>query len=67
MADVCTLIVITTINAIGCGLPPSCDKEPVDGKIFCTPYMMMSCPIPKPSYECKKEDGTTYIFVKDDK
>ena len=59
--DICTLIVITTINTIGCMATESC-RISSDGRKYCIPPHAISCPIPENIYECVKKDGTKYII-----
>jgi len=62
MADVCTLVIVTTMNTIGCASAPHCGPE-IDGRILCVPMAPMACPIPPPSYSCKRADGTEYTWT----
>ena len=58
--DICTLIVITTMNTIGCMAAESCWIS--SGRKYCIPSHAISCPIPENVYECIKEDGTKYLI-----
>jgi hypothetical protein len=63
MADICTLVLVTTMNAIGCVPQQVCDPE-VDGKIFCGPSLQAGSCLspPPPTYTCKRPDGTLYTY-----
>jgi hypothetical protein len=61
MPDICTMVLISMMNAIGCYNPqaycaPSSDRT----KQLCIPNT--TCPLPPPSYDCVKEDGTHYSY-----
>lgn len=69
MADVCTLIIITTMNAVACIPPTVCTKDAdQNGRVFCKPDFETLCTRPPPpSYDCKRPDGTSYIWQDDGK
>ena len=58
--DVCTLVVLTTINTVACYSPVVC--EPYNGKTFCTGGTAGACPQPDPWWECKRADGSKYAL-----
>lgn len=66
MPDICTLIVITTINTLGCASGPTCRMSEDGTKKYCMPMAVITCSMPDPVYECKKEDGTTYTVKQSD-
>ncbi len=58
--DICTLTIMTTMNLIGCMKNEECFiKENVK---FCVPAHVIACDPPKPYYECKRDDGSSYIL-----
>jgi hypothetical protein len=61
--DICTLVMVTTMNAIGCVADPVCRPSPDGTKHLCTPGY---CPLPAPVYDCKRPDGSTYTWRETD-
>jgi hypothetical protein len=61
--DICTLIVASTVTMQLCGTDNVC-KPSTDGtKQMCTGVRPKPCvTFAGPSYECKRPDGTSYIF-----
>lgn len=58
--DVCTLIVITTMNTQACGAAERCSIK--NNIKYCFPAHAIQCPIPEPTYDCVKADGTKYTI-----
>ena len=66
MTDLCTLVPMVFLNAIAC-VPAQYCEPPKDGRILCRPDPTGHCEPAVPQavqYECKRADGTTYIFSK---
>lgn len=62
MMDICTLVIITTMNLNGCARPSICVPS-VDGtRQYCSGFQPFHCPIPEPFYNCVKPDGTIYTL-----
>lgn len=59
--DVCTLIYSTIMTLQACFQSAHC-AEPKDGKQFCTPEIQVPCQSAAPTYECKRPDGSTYLW-----
>lgn len=59
MADICTLVMTTTLLAIPCQTDRQCDQT-LDGKRqICTSFCR-----PQPqSYNCERPDGTSYVWT----
>jgi hypothetical protein len=67
MPDICTLILVTTSTLQMCYSKPLCDKI-VDNKVLCDGIHAVPCGSDQPpAYECKRADGTTYIWQDDGK
>jgi hypothetical protein len=61
--DICTASMIVTMNAIACIPPTVCHTE--GDRRFCQPdfFAPSSCPQRgMQSWECKREDGSTYYL-----
>lgn len=56
--DICTLVVITTINAIACAKAEECSIR--NGVKYCIPMHAVACLVPEPFYDCVKANGTKY-------
>lgn len=63
MADICTLALVTTLAL--CPPAQTCSAPDANGRIFCTPslHAVNTCPAPPPTWDCRREDGTTYRIV----
>lgn len=57
--DTCTLIMATTLLSIPCPQEQSCSQTIDGSKQICMSYCR---PTPQ-SYDCKRPDGTTYIWT----
>jgi hypothetical protein len=60
--DVCTLIVVTATTLQLCYAQPQCHPSADNTKQLCSTFPT-SCGVSWPTYECKRPDGSAYIFV----
>lgn len=63
MMDVCTLIVINWMTLQACADPARCESILRDGKQICYPASSKPCPTPSRTFECKRHDGSTYLWT----
>ena len=63
--DVCTLLVVTGMNALACISQPVC--EIVGDVQFCTSGGPVPCPVPPNYYECVRPDKSKYTMTEDRK
>lgn len=63
--DVCNLIVVTTLNAVLCTPAPTCSASADGTKSLC--MSIGRCEMPPVQYECKRADGTSYIWSEPNK
>ena len=65
--DVCTLIVATTMTLQMCYSKDICHASADGTKQLCSGVQAIGCPgITLPSYECKRQDGSTYTYQSND-
>ncbi len=62
MADICTLLALTFINANACFAPPTCTM-PDNGRVFCAQPAQMPCPQLPAVYHCRRPDGAVYTYT----
>ena len=59
--DICTLIIATTITTQMC-YSPQCQPSADGTKQLCFDLHQCGGAVNWPAYDCKRPDGTTYIF-----
>ena len=57
--DICTLIIVTTLNAVPCLTVRQCDATMDGGRQNCTNFCR---PLPN-TYDCERPDGSKYIWT----
>jgi len=66
VADICTLVSVAR-TLLMCVPVAVCDPEPDHGKVFCRPTTpTIDCNNTISTFQCKRPDGTTYIFTKEE-
>lgn len=68
MADICTLSAIMVLPAIACMPQMECHHDEAIGKTLCIPSLnaVNTCTkLPPPRYECRRPDGSVYIWTDD--
>lgn len=63
MPDICTVIgsvAVTTL--LGCMAPEKCSAPDMAGRSFCAPAHAVSCAPPMVRWQCRREDGSLYVF-----
>jgi len=63
--DICTLV-LGVRTLLACIPGPVCSTEPENGKIFCRPGVAADCNKTILTYQCRREDGSTYDFTKEE-
>ena len=62
--DICTAIAITTMTLQACYTDNVCHPSTDGSKQICTGRQFISCGgLSPPAYECRRPDGSIYIFV----
>ncbi len=61
--DICTLIIITTTTLQMCWSDNICRASPDGTKQLCSGAQPIACGgVRYPTYDCKRPDGSTYVF-----